>query len=302
MPELLQNSDRSEAGAVDLSAGEKLVSELWTDSALHKMASNQSRDNDSSNNLPKIEFTNDGDSQQNLCTADSPEDDTEAGHLKPGDTKTGAPSVAEKLISELGSADYPTREKATADLKKLGAEAMPDVLKATNDDDPEIAARAKRLVKEIVGESMHRKLADISFDLQLLDLSGPDAQQRAKEVRTEFEKYNNDPEAKQKRIQDLEQMQKQIGEQLKPKQRDAIADQLRDLNDMGTVKRRLDDISQFADLRTEEEEMKRQSEFFEQLPPPFIPPMNIGIEDLREGIEQPVQVEGHGEVFKNVNK
>ncbi len=53
-------------------------------------------------------------------------------------------------IKGLGSESFEDREKATADLKKIGAPALEALKKAAEqNDDPEVRARAKRLVEDI---------------------------------------------------------------------------------------------------------------------------------------------------------
>jgi hypothetical protein len=60
--------------------------------------------------------------------------------------------VAEKImtaISKLGHPDFPTRERATADLKAYRERAYPFLLKAIKHDDPEVSRRADESVKFI---------------------------------------------------------------------------------------------------------------------------------------------------------
>src|SRR5690349_25072559 len=53
-------------------------------------------------------------------------------------------------IKGLGAESFEEREKATADLKKIGAPALEALKKAAADsDDPEVRVRAKRLVDSI---------------------------------------------------------------------------------------------------------------------------------------------------------
>jgi hypothetical protein len=62
------------------------------------------------------------------------------------------PDVAEKIaaaISKLGHPDFPTRERATADLKAYRERAYPFLLKAVKHDDPEVSRRADESVKYI---------------------------------------------------------------------------------------------------------------------------------------------------------
>ncbi|HSQ55442.1 MAG TPA: LCCL domain-containing protein [Gemmata sp.] len=62
--------------------------------------------------------------------------------------------VAEKIalaISKLGDPDFPTRERATADLKSYRERAYPFLLKALKNDDPEVSRRADEAVKYIQG-------------------------------------------------------------------------------------------------------------------------------------------------------
>jgi hypothetical protein len=62
------------------------------------------------------------------------------------------PDVTEKIvlnISKLGSPDFQTRERASAELKSLRERAYPYLLKAIKHDDPEISRRADEAVKYI---------------------------------------------------------------------------------------------------------------------------------------------------------
>ena len=62
------------------------------------------------------------------------------------------PEVGEKIvlaISRLGHPDFPTRERATADLKSYRERAYPFLLKALKNDDPEVSRRADEAVKFI---------------------------------------------------------------------------------------------------------------------------------------------------------
>lgn len=62
------------------------------------------------------------------------------------------PDVAEKIvldISRLGSPDFQTRERASAELKGFRERAYPYLLKAIKHDDPEVSRRADEAVKYI---------------------------------------------------------------------------------------------------------------------------------------------------------
>jgi lipoprotein-anchoring transpeptidase ErfK/SrfK len=60
------------------------------------------------------------------------------------------PSVDMKaLIAQLGAEDFHDRDRAAAQLRKIGKEALPVLKEAQNDPDPEIQARAGQLVKEL---------------------------------------------------------------------------------------------------------------------------------------------------------
>jgi hypothetical protein len=63
-----------------------------------------------------------------------------------------APEVADKItqaISKLGHPDFPTRERATAELKAYRERAYPFLLKVLKHDDPEVSRRADEVVKSI---------------------------------------------------------------------------------------------------------------------------------------------------------
>jgi len=55
----------------------------------------------------------------------------------------------EKLIQQLGSEDYATREKATEELRKIGTPAREALRKAAENPDPEVQTRARSLLQEI---------------------------------------------------------------------------------------------------------------------------------------------------------
>ncbi|OHB77728.1 MAG: hypothetical protein A2Z34_03130 [Planctomycetes bacterium RBG_16_59_8] len=57
--------------------------------------------------------------------------------------------VIDALIRDLGDDDWDTREKAVEELVKIGKEALPRAEIASRSDDPEVAARAKRVVEWI---------------------------------------------------------------------------------------------------------------------------------------------------------
>jgi len=54
-----------------------------------------------------------------------------------------------RLIRDLGSEDFETREKATAELKKIGKPAVPELRKAAASEDPEVQLRAKKILDEL---------------------------------------------------------------------------------------------------------------------------------------------------------
>ncbi len=56
-----------------------------------------------------------------------------------------------KLLADLGSDDFKTRETAEAEIKKLGPAALPHVQPLTKSDDAEIAERAGRIVEHLEG-------------------------------------------------------------------------------------------------------------------------------------------------------
>ena len=56
-------------------------------------------------------------------------------------------SAIDALIGDLGDDDWDVREKAVEGLVKIGKEALPRVEIASRSDDPEVAARAKRVIE-----------------------------------------------------------------------------------------------------------------------------------------------------------
>jgi hypothetical protein len=69
----------------------------------------------------------------------------------PPPAQPAAPSIG-ALIRQLGDADYPVRQKAHDELARLRYEAFDPLMAATSDDDLEIAARARALLKLLRAE------------------------------------------------------------------------------------------------------------------------------------------------------
>src|SRR4051794_37351172 len=55
----------------------------------------------------------------------------------------------EQLIRELGSPQFPTRRAAAQELRQIGAEAFDQLFAATDSSDPEIAASAGYLLRQV---------------------------------------------------------------------------------------------------------------------------------------------------------
>jgi hypothetical protein len=78
------------------------------------------------------------------------------------------------LIEDLGDDEFDRREKATAELIRIGLPALPYVQKASKDSDPEVKRRALRCLKEIDSPGKREALRDaLLADLQLLALRKP---------------------------------------------------------------------------------------------------------------------------------
>lgn len=74
-----------------------------------------------------------------------------------------------KLVKDLGSEEYATREEADAKLRKLGRPALPALKEALEHaDDPEAMARLKKIVED------HEREAQIDAALADLDAKDPD--------------------------------------------------------------------------------------------------------------------------------
>lgn len=78
---------------------------------------------------------------------------------KPGETLD-----VEKLISELASPSYKTRELATVKLRLLGEPALPYLAKAFKSEDAEVSQRAQKLHKEIAEFVAQRRKDALSND------------------------------------------------------------------------------------------------------------------------------------------
>jgi hypothetical protein len=66
----------------------------------------------------------------------------------PGEKKAGDVRVG-RLIAQLGSRKFPERQKATRTLDQLGKAALPELARAAQSSDPEVARRCRELVKVI---------------------------------------------------------------------------------------------------------------------------------------------------------
>ena len=75
-----------------------------------------------------------------------------------GHTASTAPTIAQRtaaLISQLGDPQYAVRQQAQEELAKLGPEAFDALMAAEDNDDLEIAARARYLVHLIRIDWIH---------------------------------------------------------------------------------------------------------------------------------------------------
>jgi len=70
-------------------------------------------------------------------------------------TKSGAKANVEKLIRELGSPQYTARRAAANELRRIGPDAFDSLFTATEDADPEIAASANYLLRQIPVRWVH---------------------------------------------------------------------------------------------------------------------------------------------------
>ncbi len=67
-------------------------------------------------------------------------------------------SEIERLISQLGDKDWQTREKAQKELIKIGKPIIPELSKVLKSSNPEVAMRAKLILKEITQEKKPIKI------------------------------------------------------------------------------------------------------------------------------------------------
>lgn len=82
------------------------------------------------------------------------------------------PDVAEKIvltISKLGHPDFPTRERATAELKGYRERAYPFLLKALKAEDPEVSRRADEAAKAIQARVPAAQLEPREFDVVITE-------------------------------------------------------------------------------------------------------------------------------------
>ena len=78
-----------------------------------------------------------------VTVADEPKPDAAAAKAK----EPASPEHISKLIRELGNKDYYVRQRAQDELARLGFEAFDALNLAAADEDPEIAFRAKYLLR-----------------------------------------------------------------------------------------------------------------------------------------------------------
>jgi hypothetical protein len=109
-----------------------------------------------------------------------------------------------KLIAELGADKFQAREKASAELLKLGERALPDLLKATKSPNTEVAMRAEKLVAQI-----KRQLADKETAAILGEIGSDGLKDFVKKMVTEKE-YATD--AKWKAVEKLAQRVQEFAE------------------------------------------------------------------------------------------
>ena len=65
----------------------------------------------------------------------------------------GEEGDAARLVQQLGSSKFKTREAATAQLQEMGARALPALREAATSNDVEVSSRARELIKKVPGES-----------------------------------------------------------------------------------------------------------------------------------------------------
>ena len=98
-------------------------------------------------------------------------------HAPPAKSGDQADSV-QRLIDDLGSADYFDRQRAQTALAKHGADAFDALTAATTSEDLEIAARAKYLLRLIrVQLSIDNDSPEVRQVLQDYEAQGPEQRQ-----------------------------------------------------------------------------------------------------------------------------
>jgi hypothetical protein len=106
------------------------------------------------------------------------------------------PEVAEKIalaISKLGHPDFPTRERATADLIAFRERAYPFLLKVLKNDDPEVSRRADEAVKAIQARVPAALLEPREFDVVYTDDSKITGKLTAQTVRVNTLVFGDQP-------------------------------------------------------------------------------------------------------------
>src|SRR5512135_3530975 len=66
-----------------------------------------------------------------------------------GENRPAPDEQVARLIRELGADDFGTRERATVELRKLGAAAEAELERAARSRDPEVRDRSEMLLREI---------------------------------------------------------------------------------------------------------------------------------------------------------
>jgi hypothetical protein len=106
------------------------------------------------------------------------------------------PEVAEKValaISKLGHPDFPTRERATADLIAFRERAYPFLLKVLKNDDPEVSRRADEAVKAIQARVPAALLEPREFDVVYTDDSKITGKLTAQTIRVNTFMFGEQP-------------------------------------------------------------------------------------------------------------
>lgn len=157
----------------------------------------------------------------------------EKDEAKPQEKDVEKKPSNQDLVDQLGDFNPRKREEATKALADQGMAALPDLLKASKSDDPEIQMRASGLIDKLVGKTVSDVQRDIALDP---DVSLADAQKVLQQKLDDVDKLLKDPNQQLQRQKDLNTLLNTPGLDLSDEQKQRIKDQLDEMQDRDKLK------------------------------------------------------------------